>query len=86
MWKNERTKFWGKILVLPELGKNGPKCIYFKYLSLVLAENVLNYAPYCRESDNTIHMSRKGVVLEFIEVSMKLRHLCGATSYTLFYV
>ena len=84
--KMSEPNFGGKFWFCPNWAKMAQKCIYFKYLSLVLAENVLKCVPYCRESDNTIHMSRKGVVLEFIEVSMKLRHLCGATSYTLFYV
>ena len=61
-----RARFLEKIPVLPKWSKNGSFRLYFKFSSLLLAENVLKCAPYCRKSGKKVHMSRKILVLVFL--------------------
>ena len=82
--------FSGKNLFGPNWAKRaqkGPKMdlfdLFFKILSLVLAENVLKCAPYCRKSDDTIPMSRKNLVLVFLGSKLSTNQIAGFFKWSL---
>jgi len=61
----------------PKCPKNGPFQLYFKFQSLLLAENILKCASYFKKSGKTIHMSRKILVLQFLGLKLSANQIAG---------
>jgi len=68
---------YGFAQIGPKYPKNGPFQLYFKFQSLLLAENILKCASYCRKSGKTIHMSRKILVLKFLGLKLSANQIAG---------
>jgi len=68
---------YGFAQIGPKYPKNGPFRLNFKFLSLLLAENLQKCALYCRKSVKTIHMSRKILVLEFLGLKLSANQIAG---------